>query len=98
MRGEGVDGGRHHPAGTAPIGVKVDSDRDVALVDGASKGLIGEGDWTLQKDRLAALPAFRTGRDFAGGDAGPRVAELAAHRELLSRLFCLSLHPILKIR
>jgi hypothetical protein len=95
VRGEGVDGGRHHPAGAAPVGVEVDGDRDVAFINSAGEGLVGEKDWTLQQDRLAALSALRAGRDFAGVDAIPCVAELTANRELFDSFFCLSFHPIL---
>src|SRR6266849_848097 len=98
VRGKGVNGWRHHPARAAPVGVEVDSDRDVAFIDGAGECLIGKRDWTLEQNWLAAFSALRPGSDFASVDAVPCVAELAAHRELLGSLFCLSFHPILRSR
>src|SRR6266849_7466518 len=98
VRGKGVDGRRHHPAGAAPVGVEVDSNGDVAFIDGAGECLVGKGDWTLKQNWLAAFSALRPGCDFAGVDAVPCVAELAAHREPLGSLFCLSFHPILRSR
>src|SRR5690348_13546081 len=96
MRGESVNGGRHHSTRAAPVGVEIDGDGHLAVVDGACEGLVVQRKRTLEENRLGALTAFWTVGHLAGVDAVPRIAKLTTHRELETRRFRFSLHSILR--
>src|SRR2546423_3152769 len=87
-----IHGGRHHPTRAAPVRIKIDSYRQVALTDRAGECLIVERNWPLEQNRLRAFSALRAVDNLAGLDAIPSIAKQTAHRELLNRRFYLSLH------